>query len=162
MIKTYISLILFCTITIQLKAQKNINLIILIDEKIVAGSLSNLRLIYTSERNTEESVKADYYPGNLSLNQNDYDMLLGKNLKTIYLAFTYNEYCKNKLHSYSYKIDLNNKWLENYYFVLYIFNTNKSKYKEIYSPIKGTTYTYEYDYPGGSVKRVKKNKNGCD
>lgn len=157
----YILIAVICTTDMQ--AQKNINLIVSIDDNIVVGSLSRLRLITSSENGIEQTVEADYSPGNLSLKQSDYEKLLDTSIKTVFLAFDYNEHCKNKQRIYNYKIDLKKGWLQHYYYILHIYNTDKRKYKKIYTPLEGQTYTYESDYPGGSVKRVmKRDKRSCD
>ena len=51
-----------------------------------------------------------------------------------------------------------------YYYVLYIYNLDKRKYKNIYDTIEGENYTFEFDYPCGSTKRIKKKgaKEDCN
>lgn len=163
MIKILIYAMIVCVYNTELQAQKDINLIISIDDNIVVGSMSRLRLIASLENGNEQILEANYYPGNLSLKQADYDKLLNANVKTVFLAFDYSERCENKQHTYNYKIDLQKGWLEHYYYILHIYNTDKRQYKKIYTPLEGRSYTYEYNYPGGSVKRVmKRNKENCN
>jgi hypothetical protein len=147
----------------ELQAQRDINLIISVDDNIIDGSLSRLRLIASLENGAEQTVEVNYYPGNLSLRQADYDKLLDTSVKTVFLAFDYTERCKSKEYTKNYKIDLQKGWLKHYYYILHIYNTDKRQYKKIYTPLEGKSYTYEYDYPGGSVKRIrKKGKQDCE
>ncbi len=136
--------------------RRNVNFVISIDGQIVVGSMIGFKIIALSENDTREIIEADYAPGNLSLEQSDYDKLLNENIKTILLAFEYTENCKNQKQTYSYEIDIRKGWLKHYYYVLHIYNTDKKRYKNVYDPLEGKTYTFEFDYPGGSMIRVKK------
>lgn len=148
--------IALCFCCAQLRAQKNLDLIISIDENIVAGSLSGLKLIAVSDNGNKEIINANYYPGNLSLSESDYRKLLDTSIKTVYLVFSYTEYQNQKQHSYHYEIDLKKGWLNHYYYVLHIYNTTKKKYKELFSVPVGKEYVYEFDYPGGSTKLIRR------
>jgi hypothetical protein len=99
----YFVALLFCCI--QLKAQKNINLIISIDDGIAVSSVSGLKLIAITTDGSKETIFADYYPGNLALNDNDYEKLLDTGIKAIHLVFNYTEYQKQIQQLYSYDID---------------------------------------------------------
>ena len=161
-----IILILLALVT-QARSQeqkKSINFIISIDEKVVTGSMAQFRIIALFENGTKQTIEADYYPGKLSLQQTDYDKLLSQEVITTYIAFDYSEYCKNKQTTFNYEIDIKKGWLMHYYYVLYIYNLDKRKYKNIYDPIEGENYTFEFDYPGGSTKRIKKKgaKEDCN
>jgi hypothetical protein len=153
--KTFICLFFICMGN-TIRAQKNINLILSIDDNIVTNSFSNIRIISISNTGETQTIEADYHPGNLSLKQSDYEKLLDSSIKTVFLAFDYKEYCHNIQQNYNYKIDLNKGWLGHYYFILHIYNINKKRYNKVYTPLKGRTYTYEVEYPGGAVKRTRK------
>lgn len=164
MIKIVASIILLCSFSIRLNAQKkDINFIISIDGDIVTSNLSGFKLVAVLRDGVEQTVKSDYYPGNLSVSEVDYNMLLDTNTRTVFIVFDYVERCRNFDKTYNYKIDLKKGWLTNYYYILRIYNTSKRQYRKVYSPLEGQTYTYEYDYPGGSVNRItKRRKQKCN
>ena len=150
----YFLSLLFCCI--QLNAQKDINMIISIDDDIVVGSLSGLKLVATTTNGSKETISADYYPGNLALSEKGYKMLLDTGIKAIYLVFNYTELQPQMQRSYSYEIDLNKGWLQHYYYILRIYNTTKKKYRKMFTVPEGKEYVYEFDYPGGSTKLIRK------
>lgn len=140
MSKVIIYTIVLTCCCIQLNAQKNINLIISIDDNIPTGSLSGLKLVAVNENGSKETISADYYPGNLSLSEFDYKNLLDTSIRTVYLIFNYTEYQNQKQYSYNYDIDLKKGWLQHYYYVLNIYNTTKKKYKNLFSVPVGKEY----------------------
>lgn len=142
--------------TIGQEKMKDINFVIVVDEKILTGVMERFKIIANLKNGTNEKIEVDYCPGNLSLKQSDYEKLIDTNVKTIYLAFDYIEYSNKKQKIYNYEIDIRKGWLEHYYYVLYVYNTDKKQYKNSLEPLFGKNYTYEFDYPGGSVKRVRK------
>lgn len=150
----YLIVLLFCCT--QLNAQKNINLIISIDDGIAVGSLSGLKLVAITTNGSKETINADYYPGNLALSDNDYKKLLDTGIKTVYLVFNYTEHQNQRQQSYNYEIDLNKGWLQHYYYILRIYNTTKKKYRKMFTVPEGKEYVYECDYPGGSTKLIRK------
>ncbi|ANH81954.1 hypothetical protein A8C56_14135 [Niabella ginsenosidivorans] len=144
-----LALLLSC---IRLNAQKNIDLIISIDEKIVS-SISGLNFIAVT-LNGEERIQADYYPGHLSLSDSDYNKLLDTVTRTVYISFDYTEQQNTKQHLYHYQIDLKKGWLKHYYYILSIYNMTKRKYRDMFST--AMPYVYEFEYPGGATKLVRK------
>lgn len=151
----YLIALLFCYAKINAQ-QKNIDLIISIDDGIAVGSLSGLKLVAISTNGNKETINADYYPGNLTLSDNDYKKLLDTGIKTVHLVFNYAEHQNPRQPSYNYEIDLNKGWLQHYYYILRIYNTTKKKYRKMFTVPEGKTYVYEFDYPGGSTKLIRK------
>lgn len=141
----------------EIAAQKNINLIISVDESIVQA-LPSFTLIIISRSGERQIVNANYSPGRLLLKESDYSKLLDSSVVTVDLSFIYNEYTAESIKPYTYSINLNKDWFKQDYFLLYVYNTNKKKYKGIYKPIKGKNYVYEYDYPGLGVRRIRQKK----
>jgi hypothetical protein len=151
-----IYLIILFFLCVQSNAQKNIDLIISIDDNIAVGSISDLKLVAVSTNGSEKIINADYYPGNLTLSNSDYKNLLDTGIKTVHIVFNYIEYQDGKQQFYSYDIDLNKGWLQHYYYILHIYNTTKKKYSKMFIVPKGEKYVYEFDYPGGSTKLIRK------
>ncbi|RFM29058.1 hypothetical protein [Deminuibacter soli] len=160
-------IILICVLlSFKVSAQEQpqrINFILSIDEKIVSGSVSKIKILASLTHGGKRVIEADYYPGNLSLSQSDYALLKSDTVSSVFLSFTYSEFCNKNRRDYDYEIDLKKGWLQSYFYVLYVYNTDKSRYKKILEPLKGKHYIYEFDYPGGGTKRIRKIKiNDCD
>lgn len=136
---------------------KNINFVISIDEDIVIGSVSQVKMIVNKLNKSKEIIKVNYVPGDLSIEKVDYEKLLSDDTESFYLNFNYTGCCNKED---NYEIELKKGWLELNYFVLKIYNTNRRKYKKMFEPLEGKEYTYEYYYPGGQVLRITKKKRG--
>lgn len=144
--------------------QKSINLIISIDNQVVVGSLSNIKLDIIKDDETKEVFKLNYSPGDLSITDSNYSMILSHSIKQMILTFNHSEYCKGEQKTYYYEIEFKKSWIENQFTVINIYNTNKRLYKNVYFPLPNKTYTYEVIYPGGFMMRLKRKKimSDCD
>jgi len=129
--------------------------IICIDGRIVYSTISKLEFIDSLTDGAKKLISANYTPGNLVMSASDYAILMSEKTKSIILSLTYSEYCNGQT-EYHYDIDFKKGWLDEYIFVLYIYNTDKKKYKKLYRPITGKHYTYEYDLSGGGMRRATK------
>ena len=85
-------------------AKKSIDLIIVIDDQIAAGSIASPKIELVSG-NSKRSISVNYYPGNLSLAGGDYNKLMSDSTRTINLDFTYYEYVGQKQITYNYEIE---------------------------------------------------------
>src|SRR5688572_20530742 len=124
-----------CFLKANGQKEKNINLIIEIDEEIVVGPLSNLKIVLADSNTVINQLEADYYPGNLKLKEADYQNLLLS--KSICLKFDYSESKKGRYDTHNYELNLKNAKLENTYNIIRIYNLNKRKYKKHYIPLDG-------------------------
>jgi hypothetical protein len=130
----------------------------MIDEKLAVSSISAIQIKIINNDGIRMK-EANYIPGKLTVNFEDYNNILSDSTKHIYLKFTYYEYISNKQIVYNYEIELMKSWLNNSFNVLYIYNLNKKKYREMYSPIsKEKNYAFELDSPNGSIRLIKKTK----
>lgn len=150
-------IILFLTIISFNAFSQKINFILSIDDKIVSGNISNFKIIATLRQKDKKLIQADYYPGNLSISKENYDLLLSDEVEDVSLSFNYTEFCKTTAR-YEYNVNIKKGFLQHYYYILYIYNTDKQKYKKIFDPIKGEHYTYEFEYPSGGMRRIRKIK----
>jgi hypothetical protein len=130
---------------------KNLDLILTIDERIVTGSVSSVKIFIVSKEG-EQNIKANYYPGNLSIAIEDYLLMTSENTKTIYLSFSYTDYVYGKHNNYGYKIELKKEWLGDRYNILHICNLTNKKYKR---KLKGQNYLYELDSPSNTFKLIQ-------
>ena len=128
--------------------KKNLDLIIVIDENIVVGTIA-------SER-SKEIIDASYYPGNLSITENNYIKLISDSTKSIKLRFIYYEYAGQDQTTYNYEIELRREWIEDYFNILRVYNLKKQKYKGKYSPNEvGKNYAYEIVTPSHSFRLIE-------
>ena len=134
------------------EAQKNVNFIISIDEKINV-QITRLRLVALIDENIKETYLVSYVPGNLSLSDSDYERLLDPRISKIYLAFDYNDE-SSKGGNINYEIDFKKGWLNHHYFILYIYNLSKKKYRRMFRS-SDSKFVYEFDFPGGSTRLVR-------
>jgi len=128
----------------------NANLIIMVDNELCIGSISNIQIVEGRNR-----IEVEYDPGNLMVNQIDYKKL--KMAKSdLVLYFEYYQYEGSKQTLYNYELPFSPDWLDQDYTVLRIYNLDNKKYKGVFEPLdKGRNYTYELDYPGGQMLRVR-------
>lgn len=136
----------------------DINFIFVINED-VKPSISSIKLKRNLNNKLIKEYNLSYFPGKLKIDSLSFSEI--NNMKENYnytLSISYSEVCKDDINYYHYNIeDFKIEWLNNYYFIMYIYNTNKKKYKKIYNPIASKNFTYEYDSPNGSMRRVQKN-----
>lgn len=134
-------------------ADKSFDFIITIDEVIVP-SLMNTKIII-QDNNGEKSIPFQYRPGNLSLTEQDYNLIESTNGK-IFIQFANNDYTEKEHQVYRYDIEIGKNWFEKTYIILKVYNTSKKKYKKIFEPIEDTNYTFELEYGDGSMLRTRK------
>jgi hypothetical protein len=138
------------------KKTKCINLVISIDDNVVVGSVYCLQFIESDMNDNKKVFKADYIPGELSIKKADLKEIVSDKGKTIFLAFEYHEYIKEKLISHVYKIEIDKGWFQQSFIVLHIYNLDKEKYQKIFDPLEGCNYTYELDFSSNSMRRIRK------
>ncbi|WP_129059429.1 MULTISPECIES: hypothetical protein [unclassified Chryseobacterium] len=150
--RNFILIIIFllsCKISSQ---NKEGNIIITVDQN-VHPSLSNMYIL-----KGEKKYYISYFPGKFVIKEEDYkDLLHTDNSSSLKLVMNNNLQCKDNLTSKMYEIeDFKLSWLDQPYVILYIYNTDNKDYKNIYNPLPGKSYTYDYEYPGGTMKRIQK------
>jgi hypothetical protein len=136
------------------EVKKNLDLIIVIDDKIADGSIASPKIQLVSGSG-KEIIYVNYYPGNLSLAESDYSKILSDSTGIINLDFTYSEYVGQNQITYSYEIELKREWLEDYFNILRIYNLNKEKYKGYSASGVGKHYAYDLESPSHSRLSIK-------
>ncbi|AWG26928.1 hypothetical protein [Flavobacterium kingsejongi] len=144
---------IFCEIALAQDAKRTFNFIITVDENI-ATTLHGGEIILSKANDIFRTIHLTYDPGNLSMNQTDYDEII-KFDGSITLKFDYHEYVKDEQKVINYEIEMGKIWFEQSYLILNILNTNKKKYKKV-EPLQGKEYTFELQYPTGQMLRVRK------
>lgn len=135
---------------------RGVDFIISIDGDIVK-TIYRPKIVILDSDTDIKSVSVSYHPGDLSLAKSDRDYLLslGDSVKLL-LKFEYYEYTtRGNQDVLNYEIEIGRDWLEQAYMVLYIYNTDKKTYKGKLKPIPGRNYTFELDYPGGQMIRLR-------
>lgn len=136
---------------------KRLDFIIVIDDNIAVGSIASLQIAMMSGGGTKEFISASYYPGNLSLTENDYGKLMSDSVKAIYLKFTHYEYVGQKQTTYNYDIELKREWLGDYFNILRVYDLNKKVYKRKYSPNGADkNCAYEIESPSHSFRLIER------
>ncbi len=136
--------------------QKEFNFIVSVD-----NSLRNVyadKFIIKDKDDKSEIIRVNYVQGKISINEEDYEKLASENVARIDLTVRHVEQCGEKTETLNYEIeDFKLPWLnKGSYFVLYIYNTKKNKYKKIYDSLPAKEFTFEYDWSEGSMRRAQK------
>jgi hypothetical protein len=160
-------LILFVLVVVtksygQESTKRNVNFIIMVDEKIPFQGDMNMQFIIENKKS--DTIRVDYIPGNIILEESEFNKMILMGVKSISLEIHYSKLCKKEVKSYSYKIDFKQAWLQFNFTILRIYNLDSKKNKKIFFPLEGQQYTYEMDSPNGSMIRIKKRnyKENCD
>ncbi|AYQ32284.1 hypothetical protein DTQ70_08870 [Runella sp. SP2] len=130
---------------------RKLNLIVVIDQRVIIGGLTNIQL-----RSGSDTFSVNYEPGNLTIADTSKFFSKTDSLPAI-LSFYYDEHNRTDLaYNNHYEIPLERVWLKRSFIVLRIYNTDRKPYKRIYNSLKGLSYTFELDLPTGSINRVRK------
>ena len=139
--------------------QVQMDFIITVNDELEVGSLSNLRFVVRSKDGGKQEVEMQYHPGNLSIKESEYKQLFSDESDSVFVAFDHNKFCGEKHDLVNYEIPFYKSWLENSFIILRVYDLSKGKYKNVFEPLsKEKNYTFELDYPGGSMKRIMINK----
>lgn len=150
--------IFFILLNINVYCQEWIdyNVIISVNEEIVPSSVG-IKFKLTLNNGEKKIIEPHYLPGSLKIKNEDVKVLMNDSIKEIALEVRYFELINDKV-SYSFFTidDLSFKKFTYDYFILRIYDTRLRKYKKTYNPIDGKEFTYDYDLPNGSMRRVKR------
>lgn len=134
---------------------RDFNFILVIDDEVWI-SYTNLKIKIEDKAGSVSYVEGLYYPGNLSFEKESYEKLLTANADSMTLRIDYREYEGKKTKDYIFELPFSPKWLDYYFIVIRVYNMNKKEYKGVFEPLdKDRNYTYEMDYPGGQMLRVR-------
>lgn len=136
--------------------KKDFNFILVVDD-VVWVTYTNLKIkIKDSVELPARLINCLYYPGNLSLEKGDYEKLLSAKEGSLSLIIDYEEMGKADESHHIFDIPFSASWFDNYFLVLRIYNLKNRKYRNIFEPLdKARNYTFELDYPGGQMLRVR-------
>lgn len=148
----YIVLLILIT-SFGLKAQSSMNLdvVILINEKIVLSNMNDLTIEVKKSNGKVITHDIYYHPGSLKLEAKEED-LFGEGIEGTVLKFNFFDVGKEE--SIEYIINLEKNWFFDYYSILHIYNLRCKKYKKRFKPLsEDKNYTFEVDSPSHSFRR---------
>jgi hypothetical protein len=142
-------------LTFGQETTRDYDLIVTIDG-VVIQTLANPQIIIKRGDSVLKTMKVSYHPGDLSINEEDFNQLPDGE-KSVYLKFDYSEFSlkdgNQKVHNY--EIEMGKNWFDKSYMIVKIYNTCKKENKKLV-PLDGKTYTFDLDYSGGQMIRVRK------
>lgn len=158
------SLICVLMFTYSAKSQDwvDLNVVIIVNE-VVNSSAINLKASYYSKNGSSNNIDVKYIPGSLKMKREDYDLLLNESVENIQIEVRYFQLCNEKV-NYSYYLieDFKVQWLKDDFYILRIYDTSLRKYRKLYNSLPNKSFTYEYDSPSGSMRRVQKKHKKSD
>lgn len=141
----------------QNKEGKDINFIILIDNKLQASSLTNLKIVTYSDDDSREVFEVDYYPGSLYISTSVLSEVSSSKTKKIYLSLDYDGSDNGKHYVNNYELEISQNWFNNRFTILKIDNLNRRKNKKTYKLKQKDHYIYSVDVPGQSIVNLNTN-----
>jgi len=153
----------FFKISSAQEATKDFDFIITVDEEIWTTIATPKMITKDNSGNIIDTFSVKYHAGNLSILESNYKSLINSKVSSIEMEFKYSNICDDETFYYDYVIDFQSGWLNNYFFILNIYNTDRKQYRKIYEPLDGKNYTFEYNSSNGQMLRVtkKKRKKEC-
>ncbi|GCC53691.1 hypothetical protein SanaruYs_39360 [Chryseotalea sanaruensis] len=147
---------LFGTVGTFAQDKKDFNLILVIDD-IVWVSYTNLKIeIRDDAGSLKQTIGGLYYPGNLSFDKDEYEKLLAAKNDSMTLVIDYKEPGKNENKHQVFELPFSSSWLYHYFMIMRVYNLSNKKYMGVFDPLdKSRNYTFEIDYPGGQMLRVR-------
>lgn len=148
LLKILLALTFFSVFDLNAQEAVRVNMIICVDGEIVKSLYSpKMELV---DEGGKKNIPVGYFPGNLSIDSSDFKSLTSTDDLSFVFSVRDNEQIER-----NYQISISKEWLIQNYFILYIYNTDKRNYKGKLSPLPGKNYTFELDYPGGQMLRLR-------
>lgn len=149
-----ILLVVISTITFFASGQDvRVNLIILCNEKLVAGELSNVRLGVTVRDNVMY-IPVDYVPGDMLLSKKSFDVLMSDSVTSIELSFDINTFVKQNHYILNFKTPFPKGLLSEPYLILNIFDFRDKRYKRQLGYLTHDDFISEFSFPGSGTRLV--------
>jgi hypothetical protein len=137
-----------------------LNIIISIDNKIISTVTQMKLMVDTGSEKME--VYCNYTPGRAECDTLNLRNLQSKDLKSVMLSFSYSEYYRKSEKVRFYNIDLSPQFFKNSFYILYLYNLDKNKYKKLFQNSDQSSYVYEFDSSNGSMRRIRTKHADCD
>lgn len=132
---------------------KEMNFILMINEKLASGSIANPRILTTMG----EEIGIVYYPGKIMFDINEYNLLLSSE-DSLLLAFDYQDFSEEDQSLSNFTLPFSKTWLNQSFTIMRVYHLEKKKYKGVFEPLdEKRNYTFELEYPGGQIMRLRNN-----
>ena len=132
----------------------NKDFILVVNEKI-ESSVSGLKFFsYVEGRKVEYWVS--YHAGDISFKEEAYNEIINQNIDSTFLEFYHYTYKGEKQVVRHFVIDFPIEWMNNTYFILYIYDMKRRIYKNLFKHSKEEEYVIEFESSRGAMKRVRK------
>lgn len=157
------SLVFNCTS----KAQEwvDTNIIVTVNETLSPSS-AILKMSYNSKDGTTKNINIRYSPGSLKIRRVEYEELVKDSVQNLKVQIRNTEICNDNIKYSHFEIDdFKIGWLQQDFFILHVYDIEVKRYKRIYDALPNKSFTYDYDSPSGSMRRVQKKKirtNDCE
>ena len=129
---------------------QNSNVILQVNGKILNGEITNLYLQF-GEGKDAKRIPANYYPGDLILNEKALSLINSDSLNKFQLHFDYNTYKKNSHQIASFDIELNKNIIKQPYLIIDVFDFRDENYKRWYQYITKEKYLPQLIYPNSGI-----------
>lgn len=121
------------------------NLIITINKNVIIGNLTYIRFNVIYKNGREEDIPLAYYPGCLSIGDEEYKKLIMDSIANIKLCFIHSKFIKEDQVSKEYEINYRLDYLKYRFFIVEIYDLDIKEYGYRYEKNKkrGEKYVYE-------------------
>jgi hypothetical protein len=130
---------------------RDINLIIVVDNKVVISNISSFSLNAKGDTST---FKANFQPGRLILNDTAFKKIIKEEKRSILIKFDFLKYSKNKILNYRYEIELGSEVLRESYVILSIYNISRYSQKNFLRKYQ-KDFIFELDSPSYTTRSMR-------
>lgn len=148
--------IYFFSVTTLYSQYKDFNFIVSVNNSLRDAYAD--KFMVTKKDGSTNTIDINYVQGKLSIKEGDIKVLTSEDVIDIELIVRHIKSCNKNTEHINYDLEgFKLPWLTNgTYFTLYIYDTSDKNYKKFYDPLPGKTFTFEYDWSEGSMRRVQK------
>lgn len=129
---------------------QNTNLILMVNDQLLNGEITNLYLKFENEIESKK-IFVNYYPGDLIFNQEALDLINSDKTKKIYLHFDYNSFKRNDHLISNFDIELNKNMFHQPYLIINVFDFRDKKYRNWYQYLTKETYLPQITFPNSGT-----------
>jgi len=134
---------------------QNINMTILVNEKLVVEELSRVHLTFDSLTNRQIFYIA-YVPGELVFDSESWNKIRSYTSSRLFLQFDYDTYRKHNHEIGNFFVELTRSELRQRYLILHIYDFRDKKFKHWYHSNTDKDFLAEFESPGSG--RYMRNK----
>lgn len=137
-----------CLVTYSFGQDVKVNLIIQLNDGIVDGNISNIRIAIETDKE-KFNLELDYVPGDLILSEQVYKILKFDSVKSSTLMFDLHNYERDEPYSLNVKTPFYKFQMERPYAILNVYDLRDKKFKRQLGYLTKDEYICEYVIPNG-------------